>query len=95
MAEKTEKEKTKVYDFTSLEVEEKFDKFVERDLSKPIGNAIHRGTDDLGIDELARKIYRDGKVEMNEEDAELIFAILMASDLLAYVKVTIKKLFTI
>lgn len=93
--EREKKNETKIYDFTSLEVEEKFDQFVKKNLSKPIGNAIHRGTDDIGIDELARKIYRDGKVKMNEEDAKLIFAILMASDLLAYVKVSIKKLFTI
>jgi len=95
MAEKTEKEKTKVYDFSAIMVESEFDKFQEVDTSKNVGNIIHKNTDDLGIDEIARQIYKEGKVEMTDFQAKVVLAILMNSNLLAFVKEGIKKLFTI
>lgn len=95
MTEKTEKEKTKVYDFSAIMVESEFDKFQEVDTSKNVGNIIHKNTDDLGIDEIARQIYKEGKVEMTDFQAKVVLAILMNSNLLAFVKEGIKKLFTI
>lgn len=95
MTEKTEKEKTKVYDFSAIMVESEFDKFQEVDTSKNVGNIIHKNTDDLGIDEIARQIYKEGKVEMTDFQAKVVLAILMNSNLLAFVKKGIKKLFTI
>lgn len=95
MAGKTEKEKTKVYDFSAIMVESEFDKFQEVDTSKNVGNIIHKNTDDLGIDEIARQIYKEGKVEMTDFQAKVVLAILMNSNLLAFVKEGIKKLFTI
>lgn len=95
MTEKTEKEKTKVYDFSAIMVESEFDKFQEVDTSKNVGNIIHKNTDDLGIDEIARQIYKEGKAEMTDFQAKVVLAILMNSNLLAFVKEGIKKLFTI
>lgn len=91
----TEKEQNmKTYDFSALVAEVEFDKFQEMNVSKEVGNIIHRGTDDLGIDEIARKIYKEGKAEMNEQEAKIVWAILMNSNLLAFVKKEINKLFT-
>ena len=85
----------KMYDFTAIVVEVEFDKFKEWDVSKDVGNVIHKGTEDLGIDEIARTIYKEGKAEMTDFQAKNILAILMNSNLLAFVKEGIKKLFTI
>ena len=92
---KKEQETKKVYDFSAITVEVEFDKFQEVDTSKNVGNIIHKNTDDLGIDEIARQIYKEGKVEMTDFQAKVVLAILMNSNLLAFVKEGIKKLFTI
>lgn len=85
----------KVYDFTTVSVEIEFDTFKEIDASKTIGNIIHKGTDDLGIDEIARTIYKEGKVEMDARQAKIVWAILMNSNLLAGFKKAVNNLFTI
>ena len=69
-------EEKRIYDFTKVMMEVKFDEFEEVDLSKTIGNAIHQNTGDIGIDDIAREIYRNGKVEMTEEQAGMISHIL-------------------
>lgn len=92
---KKEQETKKVYDFSAITVEVEFDKFQEVDTSKNVGNIIHKNTDDLGIDEIARQIYKEGKAEMTDFQAKIVLAILMNSNLLAFVKEGIKKLFTI
>ena len=59
-------------DFKHVMMEMKIDEFKETDLSIELGNEIHRMTSDIGLDELARKIYHDGMVEIEEWQAKVI-----------------------
>lgn len=43
-----------------------------RDVSKELGNYIYRETSDLGELDLAQRIYKDGEVEANESEIEII-----------------------
>ena len=58
------KEETKFFDFTEVEMEVSFDEKMAVDISKTLGNVIHQNTGDLGLDELARTIYKDGKADI-------------------------------
>lgn len=64
--------KKAVYDFTKVMVETEIDKFVELNLSKDLGNEIHSKTSDIGLDDVARKIYHEGKAEMTNEQAQIV-----------------------
>ncbi len=88
-----EKEK-KIYDFTTVLVEVEFDKFEAINLSKSIANLIHQGTADIGVDDVAREIYHNGKVEIEDDEIrkQLLF-IVMNSSLIAPVKQAVKKMF--
>lgn len=55
------KEETKFFDFTEVEMEVSFDEKMKVDISKTLGNVIHQNTGDLGLDEVARTIYKEGK----------------------------------
>ena len=57
-------QKTKFFDFTEVEMEVSFDNVMKVDISKTLGNVIHQNTGDLGLDELARTIYKDGKADI-------------------------------
>ena len=75
-----EENMNKVYDFTKLNIEVEFGKFEEMDFSKQIANEIHVGTSDIGVDDIARKIYYDGKVEIPDPNIrQHIVDIIMAS----------------
>lgn len=43
-----------------------------RDISKELGNFIYRETSDLGELDLAQRIYKDGEIEVNESEIEII-----------------------
>ena len=57
-------QKTKFFDFTEVEMEVSFDNVMKVDISKTLGNVIHQNTGDLGLDEVARTIYKDGKADI-------------------------------
>ena len=57
-------EETKFFDFTQVEMEVSFDEKMKVDISKTLGNVIHQNTGDLGLDELARTIYKEGKADI-------------------------------
>ena len=57
-------QETKFFDFTQVEMEVSFDEKMKVDISKTLGNVIHQNTGDLGLDELARTIYKDGKADI-------------------------------
>ena len=59
-----QKQETKFFDFTEVEMEVKFDEMEKVDISKTLGNVIHQNTGDLGLDELARTIYKEGKADI-------------------------------
>ena len=58
------KEETKFFDFTEVEMEVSFDEKMVVDISKTLGNVIHQNTGDLGLDEIARTIYKEGKADI-------------------------------
>ena len=58
------KEETKFFDFTQVEIEVSFDEMTKVDISQTLGNVIHQNTGDLGLDELARTIYKEGKADI-------------------------------
>ena len=81
-----------MYDFTSVSVEVEFEKVVELDISKIVANAVHQNTSDLGIDEIAREVYRNGKAEMNAMEArDFQLAVANSRDLLVGIKTAVKK----
>ena len=76
--------------FSELETEFKFGEFTKINASKSIANAIHTSTSDIGLDDVARKIYySEGEIEIPAEYVEAIVAILQdpRCNLLASVKV--------
>lgn len=84
--------KAKKLNFKNVLVEVEFDSFKELDCSKTVGNIIHANTQDIGLDDKAREIYRNGEAELNEEEMAMALSILMASNLIAAVKVALKKM---
>lgn len=70
------KQETKFFDFTEVEMEVRFDEMEKVDISKTLGNVIHQNTGDLGLDELARTIYKEGKADIPVEYIPVIVSIL-------------------
>ena len=70
------KEETKFFDFTQVEMEVSFDEKMKVDISKTLGNVIHQNTGDLGLDEIARTIYKEGKVDIPVQYIPAIVEIL-------------------
>ena len=78
------KEETKFFDFTEVEMEVRFDEMKKVDISQTLGNVIHQNTGDLGLDELARTIYKEGKADIPVEYIPVIVSILkMPTSLMA------------
>ena len=71
-----EQKETKFFDFTEVEMEVRFDEIEKVDISKTLGNVIHQNTGDLGLDELARTIYKEGKADIHVEYIPVIVSIL-------------------
>ena len=69
-------QETKFFDFTEVEMEVSFDNVMKVDISKTLGNVIHQNTGDLGLDELARTIYKEGKADIPVEYIPVIVSIL-------------------
>ena len=57
-------QETKFFDFTQVEMEVSFDEKMKVDISQTLGNVIHQNTGDLGLDEIARTIYKEGKADI-------------------------------
>lgn len=74
--EQKQKQETKFFDFTEVEMEVRFDEMEKVDISKTLGNVIHQNTGDLGLDELARTIYKEGKADIPVEYIQVIVSIL-------------------
>ena len=69
-------QETKFFDFTEIEMEVSFDEKMKVDISKTLGNVIHQNTGDLGLDEIARTIYKDGKADIPVQYIPAIVEIL-------------------
>ena len=69
-------QETKFFDFTQVEMEVSFDEKMAVDISETLGNVIHQNTGDLGLDEIARTIYKEGKADIPVEYIPAIVSIL-------------------
>ena len=79
-----QKRETKFFDFTKVVMEVRFDEMMEVDISKTLGNVIHMNTGDIGLDEIARTIYKEGKADIPVEYIPVIVSILkMPTSLMA------------
>jgi len=77
-------EETKFFDFTQVEMEIRFDEMMKVDISKTLGNTIHMNTGDIGLDEVARTIYKEGKAAIPVQYIPAIVEILkMPNSLMA------------
>ena len=90
------KEETKFFDFTEVEMEVRFDEMMKVDISQTLGNVIHQNTGDIGLDEVARTIYKEGKADIPVQYIPAIVEILkMPTSLMAAGgKVALIKLFS-
>ena len=70
------KDEVTVYDFTKVMIEVSFDNYRETDVSKTLGNVIHQNTGDIGLDEIARSIYKEGRAAIPEMYIPVILNIL-------------------
>lgn len=78
------KQETKFFDFTKVMMEVRFDEMMEVDISQTLGNVIHMNTGDIGLDEIARTIYKEGKADIPVEYIPVIVSILkMPTSLMA------------
>jgi hypothetical protein len=77
-------QETKFFDFTQVLMEVRFDEMMEVDISQTLGNVIHMNTGDIGLDEIARTIYKEGKADIPVEYIPVIVNILkMPTSLMA------------
>ena len=78
------KEETKFFDFTQVEMEVRFDEMMKVDISQTLGNVIHQNTGDIGLDEVTRTIYKEGKADIPVQYIPAIVEILkMPTSLMA------------
>jgi hypothetical protein len=76
MAAIKEAKKALVVDFTKIETTDLAGHQLKFDVSKSLGNYIYQTTGDLGMFELAQKIYKEGKAEINDEIKGGLIAVL-------------------
>lgn len=63
-------------DFRELKVKDLDGNELVYDVSKSLGNFIYRVTPDIGMFQLAQKMYNDGEVEIPDELKEQLVAIV-------------------
>ena len=83
--------------FKKTNVEVKFGEFQELDIATQLGNYIHSNTTDIGLDDVARKIYySEGEIDISEEHAAAIKDLLneYQCPFLAFVKQAVIKQLT-
>lgn len=67
--------------FKELNVEIAFDVFQNLDVTRELGNYIHQHTADIGLDDVARAIYRsEGEVEIPDEFGPMIVAMVESAE---------------
>ena len=65
-------------------MEVRFDEMMKVDISQTLGNVIHQNTGDIGLDEVARTIYKEGKADIPVQYIHAIVEILkMPTSLMA------------
>ena len=80
-------------DFTKIKVANLNGTFETLDLSRIVANCIYSATPDVGIMELTRVLYREGKAEMTYAEINYFMNVLYQSNaVLAAFKEPLKKL---
>lgn len=79
-------EKMVVIDFRHVECEVNIGEFTEMDLSKEVGNAVHRRAADIGLDDKARELYHNGIIECDKVTAVMMRKIIEESEFVWFVK---------
>ena len=86
MAEQKELRKI---DFTNIKVETEIGKFETNDISKALGNYIHKMTDDIGMDDIAHEIYYHGSATLDNEQLGTIKDWIKQSNLAPFIRLAI------
>ena len=74
-------------DLSHLSVEQEFGVYRTVDARRDVANTIHQGTADIGVDDIARRLYyASGEVEIPAAMVAEMTAIVKRSGLVAYVK---------
>lgn len=71
----TPKEK-RVYDLRKVLMETRIEEFEEVDLSKVVANNVHRQVRDIGLDELSRELWREGRVALSQSEAHIFLQLI-------------------
>ena len=86
-----------IANFKKTNIEVKFGEFRELDIATQLGNYIHSNTTDIGLDDVARKIYySEGEIEISAEHAAVIKELMNEDQcpFLAFVKQAVIKQLT-
>ena len=67
-----EAKQVKMVNFSAIDVMNIEDKPERLDLSKQLGNLIYSQSKDIGEAELARDMYKHGRIEIDKEKAEIV-----------------------
>lgn len=78
-------------DFRNVELKDIEGKVELYDLSKELGNAIYKKTADLGELDLAQRIYKEGEVEINDAEKEVIKK-YVKQNFLAFVQLSVNEM---
>lgn len=79
-------------DFRKIEVKDLDGNKSTVDVSKELGNAIYRTTQDIGELELAREIYKSGEAELTDEQIAIVRKYMDAGGFFAFVKEGVENL---
>lgn len=82
-------------DFRKIPVETLDGTTEEKDIAHWLGNAIRQQTTDIGEDDLACAIYRQGEADLTPEQAEVVKNYAKKAGLLAYIQRGLEQQLTI
>lgn len=78
-------------DFRKVELKDIEGNIENYDLSKELGNAIYKKTADLGELDLAQRIYKQGEVEIDDTEKEVIKR-YVKENFLAFVQLSVNEM---
>lgn len=78
-------------DFRKVELKDIEGNIENYDLSKELGNAIYKKTADLGELDLAQRIYKQGEVEIDDAEKEVIKR-YVKENFLAFVQLAVNEM---
>ena len=86
-----EEKKTVTIDLRHVMCEVNIGEYRQMDLSKEVGNMVHQATSDIGIDEKARELYHNGRIECDEATAQFIKNVMNNDKVLLFARQAIIK----